>query len=84
MADQIIENGLRNRVNEIFGVEVCLFYPHRYAGAADLICEYEGKLSVVDFKNSNQLRSDQWNTDANPNNLKSLDLLSDSHNLRAL
>mgnify|MGYP001326335682 CR=1 FL=1 len=63
MADQIIENGLRNRVNEIFGVEVCLFYPHRYAGAADLICEYEGKLSVVDFKNSNQLRSDQWNTD---------------------
>ena len=63
MADQIIENGLRNRVNEIFGVEACLFYPHRYAGAADLICEYEGKLSVVDFKNSNQLRSDQWNTD---------------------
>ena len=63
MADQIIENGLRNRVNEIFGVEACLFYPQRYAGAADLICEYEGKLSVVDFKNSNQLRSDQWNTD---------------------
>ena len=63
MADQIIENGIRNRVNEIFGVEACLFYPHLYAGAADLICEYEGKLSVVDFKNSNQLRSDQWNTD---------------------
>ena len=63
MADQIIENGLRNRVSEIWGVEATLFYPGRYAGAADLICKYEDKNSIVDFKNSTQLRKDEWNTD---------------------
>jgi genome maintenance exonuclease 1 len=63
MADQIIENGLRNKINEIWGVEATLYYPERYAGAADLICNYEGKDSIVDFKNSSQLRKDEWNTD---------------------
>ena len=63
MADLIIENGLKNRVNEIWGVEACLFYPNKYAGAADLIAEYEGKFSIIDFKNSSQLRKDEWNTD---------------------
>jgi genome maintenance exonuclease 1 len=63
MADQIIENGLRNKINEIWGVEATLYYPERYAGAADLICNYEGKNSIVDFKNSSQLRKDEWNTD---------------------
>ena len=63
MADQIIENGLRNKINEIWGVEATLYYPERYAGAADLICNYEGKNSIVDFKNSTQLRKDEWNTD---------------------
>ncbi|MAR26786.1 MAG: hypothetical protein CMC50_05095 [Flavobacteriaceae bacterium] len=63
MADQIIENGLRNKVSEIYGVEATLFYPNKYAGAADLICNYEGKNSIIDFKNSSQLRKDEWNTD---------------------
>ena len=63
MADQIIENGLRNKINEIWGVEATLYYPERYAGAADLICNYEGKNSIIDFKNSSQLRKDEWNTD---------------------
>jgi len=63
MADQIIENGLRNKINEIWGVEATLYYPERYAGAADLIGNYEGKNSIIDFKNSSQLRKDEWNTD---------------------
>ena len=63
MADQIIENGLRNKVSEIYGVEATLFYPNKYAGEADLICNYEGKNSIIDFKNSSQLRKDEWNTD---------------------
>ena len=63
MADQIIENGLRNKITEIYGVEATLFFPGRYAGAADLICKYEGKDSIIDFKNSSQLRKDEWNFD---------------------
>ena len=46
MADQIIENGLRNKINEIWGVEATLYYPERYAGAADLIGNYEGKIQL--------------------------------------
>ena len=61
MADQIIENGLKNQVSEIWGVEACLFYPQKYAGASDLIAIYNGKPSIIDFKNSTQLRKDDWN-----------------------
>ena len=31
MADQIIENGLRNRLQEIWGCESTLYYPGKYA-----------------------------------------------------
>ena len=61
MADQVIENGLKNQVSEIWGVEACLFYPKKYAGASDLIAIYNGKPSIIDFKNSTQLRKDEWN-----------------------
>ena len=37
MADQIIENGLRHKLNEIWGCEATLYYPGKYAGAADCI-----------------------------------------------
>jgi len=63
MADQIIEHGLKNRVSEIWGVEACLYYPNKYAGAADLICVMEGKETVVDFKSSNKPRKHEWNFD---------------------
>jgi genome maintenance exonuclease 1 len=37
MADQIIENGLRNKLDEIWGCEATLYYPGKYAGAADCV-----------------------------------------------
>ena len=37
MANQIIENGLRNKLSEIWGCEATLHYPGKYAGAADCI-----------------------------------------------
>ena len=51
MADEIIENGLRNKVDEIWGVESVVAYPGKYAGAADLFCVYEKYQTCVDFKN---------------------------------
>ena len=60
MADQIIENGLRNRLNEIWGCEATLYYPGKYAGAADCIGIYENKESLIDFKNANKPKKDEW------------------------
>ena len=60
MADQIIENGLRNKLNEIWGCEATLYYPGKYAGAADCIGIYENKESLIDFKNSNKPKKDEW------------------------
>ncbi len=60
MADQIIENGLRNKLDEIWGCEAILHYPGKYAGAADCIGIYEKKESLIDFKNANKPKKDEW------------------------
>ncbi len=60
MADQIIENGLRNKLSEIWGCEATLYYPGKYAGAADCIGIYENKESLIDFKNANKPKKDEW------------------------
>ena len=60
MADQIIENGLRNRLDEIWGCEATLYYPGKYAGAADCIGLYEKKETIIDFKQSNKPKKDEW------------------------
>ena len=66
MADQIIENGIRNKLSEVWGVEATLAYSgHRgFAGAADLIGVYEGHETILDFKQSNKPRKDEWNEDS--------------------
>jgi hypothetical protein len=60
MADQIIENGLRHKLNEIWGCEATLYYPGKYAGAADCIGIYENKETIIDFKQSNKPKKDEW------------------------
>jgi genome maintenance exonuclease 1 len=60
MADQIIENGLRNKLNEIWGCEATLYYPGKYAGAADCIGVYENKETIIDFKQSNKPKKEEW------------------------
>ena len=60
MADQIIENGIRNKLNEIWGCEVTLYYPGKYAGAADCVGVYENKETIIDFKQSNKPKKDEW------------------------
>ena len=60
MADQIIENGLRNKLNEIWGCEATLYYPGKYAGSADCVGVYENKQTIIDFKNSTKPKKDEW------------------------
>ena len=49
-------------INNIHAIEK-IMYSHKYtiAGQVDCIAEYNGKLSVIDFKTANKERNDEWN-----------------------
>ena len=60
MADEIIENGIKNKLSEIWGTEATLYYPGKYAGTCDACGVYEGQESIIDFKQSNKLKREEW------------------------
>ncbi len=60
MANEIINKGIIGRLDEIYGTEVTLFYPEKYAGTADLIGVYEGKISCIDLKQSNRPKKSDY------------------------
>jgi genome maintenance exonuclease 1 len=59
MANKIIEIGL-TPVEYYYGSEITLYYPGLYAGATDLICEHNGMETVVDFKQANKPKREEW------------------------
>ena len=59
MAEKVIDVGL-TPVEEIYGSEVTLYYPGLYAGSTDLVCVHNGKDSIVDFKQSNRPKKEEW------------------------
>ena len=60
MAEEIIDNGLKNKLLEIWGSEATIYYPGKYAGTADCIGVYEGKESILDFKQSNKPKKKEY------------------------
>tara|TARA_Y100000590_G_scaffold268368_1_gene301432 strand:- start:246 stop:932 length:687 start_codon:yes stop_codon:yes gene_type:complete len=54
MAKEIIDKGIKEKLEVIYGMETTLYYPEKYAGTADLIGIYEGKETIIDFKQSNK------------------------------
>ena len=63
MAQTIIDEGLEGSMDEIWGTEITLYYPKLYAGASDLAGVYEGRESIMDFKQSNRPKQKAWITD---------------------
>ena len=59
MAQRIIEAGLRD-LNEVWGTEVTLYYPDLYAGATDVVGIYNGRESIIDFKQTNKPKRREW------------------------
>ena len=59
MAQKIIEIGLAP-VDEYYGSEVTLYYPGLYAGSTDLVCRHNGMETIVDFKQSNRPKREEW------------------------
>ncbi len=60
MAVEIIDNGLKNKLSEIWGTEATVYYPGKYAGTADCIGVYEGKETILDFKQSNKPKKKEY------------------------
>ena len=54
MAKEIIDKGIKGKLEEIYGIETTLHYPEKYAGTADLVGVYQGKDVVIDFKQANK------------------------------
>ena len=59
MAKKIISDGLSG-LDEIWGSEVVLYYPDLYAGASDVVGIYNGRESIIDFKQTNKPKRREW------------------------
>ena len=59
MAETIIEKGFPE-LEEIWGVECTLHYPGLYAGQTDMCGIYQGRESIIDFKQSNKPKRVEW------------------------
>ena len=59
MAEKVIEVGLAP-VSEYFGSEVTLYYPGLFAGSTDLVGIHNGKETVIDFKQANRPKKEEW------------------------
>jgi hypothetical protein len=60
MADVIIEQGIKNKLSEIYGSEATIYYPGKYAGTCDAVGVYEGQETIIDFKQSNKPKKEEW------------------------
>jgi len=59
MAQKIIEIGF-TPITEYYGSEVTLYYPGLYAGSTDLVCMHNDQETVVDFKQANRPKREEW------------------------
>ena len=59
MADIVIRSGLGD-LEEVWGSEVTLYYPGLYADATDVVGIYNGRESIIDFKQTNKPKQREW------------------------
>ena len=59
MAEIIIDKGFKD-LEEVWGSEVTLYYPNLYAGSTDLCGIYQGRESIIDFKQTNKPKKAEW------------------------
>ena len=59
MAEKVIEVGLAP-VSEYFGSEVTLYYPGLYAGQTDLVGLHNDRETIIDFKQANRPKREEW------------------------
>ena len=56
-----IKNILDTRIGVVYGQEVPLYSDHlKVAGRVDLVAEFDGKLSIIDYKTSKKTKKYEW------------------------
>ncbi len=60
MAQEIIDNGINEKLTEIWGTEATLYYPNKYAGTTDCVGIYQGQETIIDFKQSNKPKKEKY------------------------
>lgn len=60
MSQKIINKALKIKLTEVWGSEINLYYPKKYAGTADAVGIYDGTQSILDFKQSNKTKRKEW------------------------
>ena len=59
MACTIMDEGFPN-ISQVYGCEISLYYPDKYAGKSDVIGIHNDELSIMDFKQTNKPKRRQW------------------------
>lgn len=59
MAKVVIEEGMCD-MSEIWGTEVPMYFPELYAGTTDAVGLYNNEPSIIDFKQTNRPKKDEW------------------------
>ena len=59
MAGTIMDQGFPN-ISQVYGCEVSLYYPDKYAGKTDVIGVHDDELAIIDFKQTNRPKRRQW------------------------
>ena len=59
MAQRIIDEAFSD-ITEIWGSEVHLYNPGKYAGTTDMVGVYKGRPTIIDFKQSNRPKKREW------------------------
>ena len=59
MACKIMDEGFP-RISQIYGCEISLYNPDKYAGKADAIGLFEGEPTIMDFKQTNKPKKKEW------------------------
>ena len=59
---QVIKDNVMEDV-EVWGSEVALYMPNMYAGTTDLVGTYKGQPAIMDFKQTNKPKKEEWVVD---------------------
>ena len=58
MAHTIVSN--LDQLSRVYGTEVSLHYEDQWAGSSDAVGVYNGKPTIIDFKQSNKPKQEEW------------------------
>ena len=63
MAETIVDNGINNQINEVYGCEAVLYYDgnFKFAGTADAVVNsLDNEIKILDFKQSNRPKKREY------------------------